>query len=263
VPPKRSARRPNSRKKAVAAPSLFDWQGFNPVPPRPPSPATRLVLAHDSRAAEELRLLVSRIQELHAQRPLRCIGLVSAAGGEGKTTVGLGLARALAHSGECKVLFLECDLRRPAVERYLGLPRAPGLSEYLQDETVAAVRPRLVDPPGFALVASGQRPLARPEVLGSLRMRALLESARREFDYVIADCPPVNPVTDAVMLQDIVDGFLFVVRARTSPVEAIQHAVTRLKRDRIRGVVFNDQKEIIPRYYTYGYKYYGEDEGRK
>jgi Mrp family chromosome partitioning ATPase len=68
---------------------------------------------------------------------------------------------------------------------------------------------------------------------------------------VIVDCPPLDPVADAVAIQDLLDGFLLVVRARRSPREAIERAVGRLKERRIHGIVFNDQPAILPRAYSY------------
>ena len=101
--------------------------------------------------------------------------------------------------------------------------------------------------------------LDRPELLGSARMSALLEAARRSFDYVIVDCPPVIPVADSVILQELVDGFLLVVRARHCPRETVVRAASRLKAGRIIGMIFNDQREILPRYSSYGYGRYGHD----
>jgi Mrp family chromosome partitioning ATPase len=60
-------------------------------------------------------------------------------------------------------------------------------------------------------------------------------------------------VADAVSLQDMIDGFLLVIRARRSPKAAIERAMSRLKKDRVRGIVFNDQPEILPVRYAYGY----------
>jgi Mrp family chromosome partitioning ATPase len=126
------------------------------------------------------------------------------------------------------------------------------VSDWLKGASGLTVR--WVTPPGFALLSGGRLPLERPELLGSARMITLLESARQSFDFVIVDCPPVTPVADAVILQDHLDGFLFVVRARHGPRETVVRAASRLKAGRILGMVFNDQREILRRY---GYGRYG------
>jgi capsular exopolysaccharide synthesis family protein len=238
---------------------VFAEQGPK-VLPSPPDPVTAAILHGRTVAVEELRLLITRLQLVNDERPARCVGLLSATGGEGKTTLSIGLAAALAGDPDRRVLLIEVDLRKPAIESYLGLPRAPGVGEWLRG--LAAPLPvRWVTPPGFALLSGGRVGLDRPDLLGSSRMAALLDAARRSFDFVIVDCPPVAPVTDAVILQDLVDGFLFVVRARHSPREVVLRAASRLKGDRIIGTVFNDQKEILPGYYRYGYRSYGTPPG--
>ncbi len=222
----------------------------------PPDPITTAILTGRTLAVEELRLLVTHIHALNDTRPARCLGVLSATAGEGKSTLSMGLAAILAGEPDRRVLLMEADLRKPALEAYLGLARSKGLSDWLKGNA-GPIPLRWVTPPGFAFLSGGQTNLDRPERLGSSRMAALLEVARQSFDYVIVDCPPVTPVADAVILQDLLDGFLFVVRARHSPREAVLRAASRLKPDRILGTVFNDQREILPGYASYGYRRYG------
>jgi capsular exopolysaccharide synthesis family protein len=226
------------------------------VLPTPPDPITSAILTGRTNAVEELRLLVTRIHAINDTRPARCLGLLSATGGEGKTTLSIGLAAILAAEPDRRVLLIEADLRKPAVEAYLGLSRSHGLADWLKGAP-GPIPLRWVTPPGFALLSAGQTNLDRPERLGSARMAALLEAARQSFDFVIVDCPPVSPVSDAAILQNLVDGFLFVVRARHTPRETVLTAASRLKPDRILGTVFNDQREIL-RSYAYAYGQYGE-----
>jgi Mrp family chromosome partitioning ATPase len=131
-----------------------------------------------------------------------------------------------------------------------------GLSEWLTNPG-DSVPVRRVHPPGFALLAAGLVPLRRPELLATDRMTDLLAAARAEFEYVLIDCPPVLPVADAILIQDGLDGFAFVVRARHSPRETVLRAASRLKPEKLLGLVFNDQSEILPNYYNYGNRYYG------
>jgi capsular exopolysaccharide synthesis family protein len=207
-----------------------------------------------SEAAEEFRLLRAKIRALDEERPLRCFGLVSAGAGEGKTTMALGLATALAQEAGRRVLLVDCDLRRPAVEQYLGLSRAAGLSEWLEGRT-SSVALRRVEPQGFFVVSHGHSNHHRPELLGSDRMARFLERARETFDFVILDCAPLVSVADSVILQELVDGFLLVVRARHSPRDTVLKALSHLKPDVVRGAVFNDHKDVLPGYKHYGYRY--------
>jgi Mrp family chromosome partitioning ATPase len=138
----------------------------------------------------------------------------------------------------------------------LGLPSGPGLSEWLKSE-LPYVPVSVVEPGGFFLLAAGQAGLDRPEVLGSLRMDALLRAARSLFDFVLLDIVPVMSVTDTVLIQDLIDGFLIVVRSRQTSREAMQDALARLRADKILGVVLNDHDEHKGSYKAYAYGRYG------
>lgn len=203
--------------------------------------------------AEEFRLLRAKVRALDADRRFRVFGIVSAAMGEGKSTIALGLARAFAQEPDTRALLVEADLRRPTLEAYLGMAKVPGLGEWLETG-VGPIGLRRVGSGGFYLLSGGLPTHQRqPELLGSERMARVLESAQRSFDFVIVDCPPLLPVADAVLLQDLLDGFLLLVRERFTPWSTINRALTRLKPDRIRGVMLNDHQEIIPRDTSYGY----------
>src|SRR5262249_59767713 len=125
-------------------------------------------------------LLVTRIHAINDTRPARCLGLLSATGGEGKTTLSIGLAAVLAGEPDRRVLLIEADLRKPAVEAYLGLPPSHGLADWLNG-TPGPIPLRWVTPPGFALLSAGQTNLDRPERLGAPRLAGLLEAAPQRF----------------------------------------------------------------------------------
>jgi Mrp family chromosome partitioning ATPase len=213
------------------------------------------VLGSGHYLAEEFRFLAAKVAALAASR-CTTLGVVSASPREGKTTVALGLAAALARSSPRRVLLLEADLRRPAIELCLGLPRSGGVGEWLSGRG-QGVPVRTVAPPGFAVIAGGRERLVRPELLGSERMGALIGACRLGFGFVV-DCPPLSPVADAVAIQDHLDGFLLVVRGRHTERAAIARAVSRLKQNRIHGVVFNSQPEILPGGYG-SYQRHGRD----
>ncbi|MFI4947083.1 MAG: CpsD/CapB family tyrosine-protein kinase [Burkholderiales bacterium] len=221
-----------------------------------PQPATgqplqQAVLGSGHYLAEEFRFLASKVAGLASER-FTTIGVVSTGPSEGKTTVALGLTAALARISDQRALLLEADLRQPSIERYLGLPRTSGVAEFLAGRSENVIV-RSISPPDFAIVGAGRERLAKPELLGSERMAALIGACQLSYGFVVVDCPPLDPVADAVSLQDMIDGFLLVIRARRSPKAAIERAMSRLKKDRVRGIVFNDQPEILPVRYAYGY----------
>jgi Mrp family chromosome partitioning ATPase len=94
-------------------------------------------------------------------------------------------------------------------------------------------------------------------------MEALLASARRAFTFVLLDIPPVLPVADTILLQDLVDGFVVVARSRATSREAIREALGRLRGEKILGVVLNDHREYKHSYRSYGYERYGMRYGHR
>lgn len=205
---------------------------------------------------EELRRLRARVRTIDSERGLRCLGVTSAIIGEGKTTIALGLATVMAQEHGARILLLEADLRRPAIEESLGLPRLPGLAEWL-DSGGSTISLRRIMPAGFHLLPAGRAADGRhAEMLGSERLKLLLASARSSYDFVVVDCAPVMPVADTIIFQERIDGFLFVVRERLSPRETTLRAMERLQAERVVGVVVNDHRDFLHAHYKYGYDRY-------
>jgi len=226
------------------------------VAPALASPVVESLKNVHSSFGEGLRLLGATVHDLREEKGVRCLGLTSAIPGDGKSTVSFGLAVALARDPGRRILLIEADVRRPSLSSTLGLPPSPGLAEWLNG-TLEDVPLRVLQRVGLFLLVAGQVPLERPEILRSKRMDALLRAVRGRFDSVIVDMAPVLPVADAVLMQDLVDGFLLVVRSRQTPRNAIRDAVGRLRADRILGIIVNDHREYRDSYYGYAYRRYG------
>jgi Mrp family chromosome partitioning ATPase len=214
----------------------------------------------NSVVGEELRFFAANLLDTCRRLKVSCLALTSALPGEGKSTLSVGLASALAREPGRRILLVEADLRRPSFTKTLGLPPALGLCEWLNG-TIDYVPVRAVESGGFFLVTAGQSRLKRPEFLGSPRMDAVLRTGRRLFDLVIVDAVPVLPVADTVLMQDLLDGFQLVVRSRRTPCGAIHDALAKLRSDKIIGVVFNGHREYRASYKDYGYRRYGMAHG--
>lgn len=244
--------------------SAFGQDVFEEMPePLPPTfaPILRQAMSPGTHESEVFRLLRTKIQTLNVSRRLQCFGMVSASPGEGKTTTALALALSMAGERERRVLLIEADLRKPTIECYLGLPRRVGLGDWLRGDG-ERLRIRRLDPPGLHLLTAGSPGGQPAELLRSARMAQLIDVVRQSFDTVIVDCPPPVPLADSVILGDLIDGFIFVVRGRHTPREEIRGALGNLRPESIRGVIFNDYSQILPRYYSRGrsrYDYYYRD----
>ena len=241
---------------SASAPAVVGFCDEGTVAPAKLVPVIQSLADAHSFVGEELRFLGAKVQDLRRQRRLGCLALSSALPGDGKSTVALGLASALAREPGRRVLLIEADFRRPAITPALGLPPAPGLCEWLNG-ALDYVPVRRVEPGSFFLLVAGQAEVERPEALGSPRMEALLRAARGLFDFVLLDAMPLLPVADAVLIQDMVDGFLIVVRSRQTPREALQEALARLRPDRVVGVVLNDHEAHQDSYRARAYHRYG------
>ncbi len=227
-----------------------------PVPATTRVPIVQSLQITSSVAGEEMRVLRAKLERISSSRGLHCVGVVSALPGDGKSTVSLGLAAAFAREKGRRILLIDADLRRSSVSQALGLANSPGLNDWLDGAADEAPIHR-VESGGFFVLAAGSSSLARPEDLCSPRMEALLKAARKSFDFVVIDTTPVLPVSDAIMLQPLVDGFLLVIRARHTPREAIIECLTRLRSDAILGMVLNDCQESRSSYRSVAYRKYG------
>jgi Mrp family chromosome partitioning ATPase len=227
-----------------------------PIPASTLVPIVQSLQSTSSVAGEEMRVLRAGLERISSSRGLRCVGVVSALPGDGKSTVSLGLAAALAREKSRRILLIDSDLRRSSVSQSLGLGGAPGLNDWLEG-VIDEAPIHLAEAGGFFVLSAGSSALARPEVLCSPRMEALLKTAREGFDFVVLDTAPVLPVSDAVMLQPLVDGFLLVTRARHTPREAILDCLARLRPDSIVGLVLNDCQDPRRSYRKDAFRKYG------
>ena len=215
------------------------------------------LLREDEPWAEQFRTLTTRLRAMEGSDQVRRIGLMSAMGGEGKTTLAVVLAMILAEEQGDRVLLIDADLRHRQVDQTLGVKATSGLSDWLNKPYPHIETRRLGRSGPFYL--SGGRPFARPwELIASPQLGHLLDAASREFRYVITDCPAEGPVADASRIQEYLDGLLLVVRARTAPRNAILSTVERLDEDKMLGVILNAEHGAKKRYKHYRYSTYAE-----
>jgi len=223
-------------------------------------------------AAEQyqgLRLTIERLaraREGQGQgRNGQVIAVSSAAAGEGKTVTAINLAGALARGSEARVLLIDADLRRPAIGRTLGMldPHVNGLAEAVSDERLdfAAVA-RHLEPFSLWVVPAGDPRAQIHRILRSPRLELLLQRARREFDVIVIDTPPLLPVFDSALLSRIVDGVLVVVAANQTPRKLLGEALNLVEPAKVMGIVFNrDDRPLFGYYDEYYREYFPETSG--
>jgi len=217
------------------------------------------LVAPASFEAEQYRGLRLRLESWSGERPLQIIAVTSAAPGEGKTTTAINLAGSLAQSRQSRVLLVDADLRRPKVAAQLGLAdsRGVGLADALLDEerTLESVVLRRL-PLNLGIVTAGRLPAAPYEALHSARLAALFEEARRVFDFVVVDTPPLIPVPDGRLIARRVDGLLMVVAADRTPRKIVEEGLNLIGPDKMLGLVLNGESGRSSGYHKY-YRAYG------
>jgi capsular exopolysaccharide synthesis family protein len=211
-------------------------------------------LVEDKVRAEQFRTLRAKLRLLAEQKKIGCLGVVSVARGEGKTTVAGALGLVTAQEPGTRVLLIDADLRKADLEKSLGAKKQPGLAEWLARPT-PEIHIRRLAPHGAYFLAAG-RSHGRPwELIASPHFARLLGAARQRFDLVVVDCPPLVPVADSALIQKCVDGMLLVVRARTAPRETILSALEQVQEEKIVGMVLNDVRRLVSNFQHFRYQY--------
>jgi succinoglycan biosynthesis transport protein ExoP len=211
-----------------------------------------------SRFSEALRSLRSGIQMTDVDSPPKVIQVTSTLPGEGKTSVVLSLA-ASAASSNLKVLVVDGDLRNPSASRFVGRNKEPGLVELLVGEIDIRNVIKMYEPGKFWMLCAGGKTQNPPDLLASERMRSLVKSFADMFDYVIIDTPPLGPVIDPVVISQIVDKVVYVVRWGSTPREIVGQSIQKLGgHKKIAGIVLNQVDDShIRKYGKNAYAYYG------
>lgn len=205
--------------------------------------------------AEAFRVLRTNLQFVKLDSDRRAILVSSALPNEGKTLVATNLALSMAQSGK-SVLLIDSDMRNPNVARLLDLENAVGVMSVLVGRT-SFEQALQTHVSGISFLGTGPMPPNPAEVLESQAMRDLLARARREFDIVIVDAPPMLPVADASILLTEVDGALLLVRHGSTTREQLRLALARIETvgGSLLGLVLNRTPRRATDMDSYGYGY--------
>lgn len=210
-------------------------------------------------AAEQYRILAAKLVRLNAadgERPGAAVLVTSPAGGEGKTTTAVNLALALAQNVDDEVLLVDADVGHQTVHRLLGLPPGSGLRRLLaspDDAPERYVRPHH----GLAIIEAGPRSPRTRAALASPLAQRVFQRLRHRYPYVVIDAPPVLALAEGLILQQMVDSTLLVLRAGRTPRELARRAVEELDPSRLAGVVLNGADAAE---YAYPYRSYEGDD---
>lgn len=213
-------------------------------------------------SAEAIRQLRTNLRFVSVDNPPRSIVVTSASLSEGKSSVAAQLSRFLAASGQ-PVVLVDADLRRPTQSKQFGVDGSLGLSQVLAGDVPLEEALQDGGMPHLRLLVAGRIPPNPSELVGSQRMKLIIESLSQS-GIVIIDAPPVLPVTDAGLLTAAADGAILVTKVNTTQKEQIRQTVRNLAsvQGRLLGAVLNMTPKRAMGVVTYGYGYAGIDTGR-
>lgn len=213
---------------------------------------------------ESYKSLRTNLNFLAVSSECKTIIVTSSVAEEGKSGLSINLATSLAESGK-HVILLDCDLRKPIIHRYLHLnnKRSQGLTGVLSGTVSLGDAVITSNEFGIHVLPAGAIPPNPAELLGSNKMRTLVQKLSEVYDYVIIDTPPVSVVTDAAVVGSYADGALLVVRQGFANVEAVQLAKRNLESTSVHilGAVLNEFDAAVSGRsggYAYSYYYYSD-----
>jgi len=174
------------------------------------------------------------------------LAVCSSVSGEGKTTVSLGLALAIAQDlPDRRVVLVETDLWRSVLAKDFGLQPDPGLVECLLDRqpVSAALRSTALD--NLSFLVAGTETASAQRLLRSARMPQIVEELRRTHDVVILDTPALLAHSETALIARMAEEAIFIVRTGVTPANELTAALGRLQ-GRVKGIVVNDARSAVP-----------------
>lgn len=209
-----------------------------------------------------------RTNLLFSMAPLgkKTVVLSSALPNEGKSTTCGNLAITLAETS-AKVLLIDGDLRKPALHKFFEVDNSKGLSNLLVgfDSVADSVKRNIVK--NLDLITAGALPPNPSELLGSHNMQVFIQKMEEYYDYILIDSPPINIVTDAVVLSQHAAGILLVARAMETTIDELDNALESIRtaNSNVLGIVvadvrYGNQSKYYSSYRRKSYSsYYGKE----
>lgn len=217
-------------------------------------------LRKDYRTNEAYKTLRTNIE--FSGEDNKAIVLTSSTPDEGKSTVSLGLAAALAEGGK-RVLFVDADLRKSVlIGRHRVTQEVRGLSHYLSGQAALDDIICNTQEKGLHVIFAGIVPPNPSELLGQDKFAHMIESVKKGYDYIIIDAPPLGSVIDAAVIAKVCDASVLVIAANAVSYKFVRTVKDQLEKTGcpILGVVLNKVDMKQNKYYG---KYYGNYYGTK
>lgn len=210
---------------------------------------------------EALNTIRTNLNFILAISGLKMFAVSSPLPGEGKTTICCNLAITLALTGS-KVLLADCDLRKPMVHRLFKLPNEKGITGILCGTSKIEETKYADVSSNLDILTAGPMAPNPSELIGSSNMTELLINAQNDYDYVILDTPPINVVSDALLVAKRTTGLVLISRIKQSRHDQLQKSIEKCQFAgvKILGIIADDDKNSgfhndyrYYHHYKYGY----------
>ncbi|WMJ83508.1 CpsD/CapB family tyrosine-protein kinase [Oscillospiraceae bacterium LTW-04] len=187
----------------------------------------------------------------------KCVIMTSALASEGKSTNCANLALTMSQTG-ASVLLIDADLRKSTQHKIFGISNTIGLAEILGGFCKVGDGVQEQVHPNLDIITAGQVPPNPSELLGSQNMQKLIEIVSKNYSYIFIDSPPVNIVTDALVLAKYAAGLIMCTRYRQSTHDEVRRAVASVEfaNAKILGMIVCDVRDTGSSYYRKSYKSY-------
>jgi capsular exopolysaccharide synthesis family protein len=245
--------------------ATFQMRGLGIIPQLPSEANQPLLLdvatdGDERNLIENFRVVRTNLLAMGTlTKPAHVTMVTSAVPKEGKTVISSNLAISFSQT-DARTLLMDTDLRRGRLHRLFGLRKSPGLSDYLLGKVPLdeAIRPS--GKPNLSILSAGQHIDSGTELLGSPNFRELMTLLRSQYDRIIMDTPPVLGLSETSILQNQVDGVLFVIWSGRTPIRNMKTAIDILSANgaNFYGFILN-RLDLSTTTNYYQYYYYSSD----
>lgn len=253
-------------ERRLGVDSLGTIQTLEKSEGEPLNPARAFLEDPNSPFSESVRTVRTAVLLSAIDEPHRVVAVTSTLPGEGKTTVAINLAFALGQMK--KVLIVDGDIRRPSVGAAIGegMSEGAGLIDLLAGEAPINECIRKTSNPNVFVLPAGRSFNSPLELISSQKFCDTVNKMKEMYDVVVIDCPPLKPVSDALVISQYTNAVIYVVEADATPHQLACEAIKRLHAINapLLGVVLNmvDHKKM-DRYGQYSYQYaYGQQHSK-
>lgn len=208
--------------------------------------------------SEEIKKIRTNLKFSSINEELKVICITSSLPGEGKSRISANLAASFSQNGE-KVLLIDCDLRKGHLKKLFNVSEDEnhGLSKLLinkewEKEYRTYIKSTKIQ--NLSIITAGVYPPNPSELLSNIRFLNIIQKLKKDFDIIILDCPPLEGLSDALVVSSISDKTVIVAKYKSTPLKLLEKSKKALDTvgAKVAGVVLN-YVDKEPNTYYYGY----------